>query len=65
MNLGSGPDADAKINTVPDAEVPSARYTVPLTVVSAGPCACKVIDNINAVINAIRRDIATCAAIEK
>jgi hypothetical protein len=38
-----------EINTVPDATVPSARYTVPLTVVSAGPCACNLVDSANAI----------------
>jgi hypothetical protein len=51
------------MSTVPDAAVPSARYTVLLIVVSAGPCACNVVDNVNAVINASMREINTSAAI--
>jgi hypothetical protein len=50
------------MSTVPDAAVPSARYTVSLIVVSAGPCACNVVDNVNAVINASMREITTSAA---
>jgi hypothetical protein len=51
-------------STVPDAAVPSARYTVPLIVVSAGPCACNVVGNVNAS-DAISREITTRAAIKK
>jgi len=50
---------------VPDAAVPLARYTVSLIVVSAGPCAWNVIDNINVVSKAIIREITPCAALEK
>jgi hypothetical protein len=47
--------------TVPDAALPSARYTVSLIVVSAGPCACNLADNVNV----ISSTSATSAAIEK
>jgi hypothetical protein len=54
-----------EISTVPDAAVPSARYTVSLIVVSAGPCACNVLDNVNPISSANNREITTSAAIGK
>jgi hypothetical protein len=53
------------MSTVPDAAVPSARYTVSLIVVSAGPCACKAVDNVNAISNAGSIEITAFAAIGK
>src|SRR5208282_2770230 len=47
-----------EISTVPDAAVPSARYTVSLIVVSAGPCACDLVDNVNAISTISAREIA-------
>jgi hypothetical protein len=38
---------------------------VPLIVVSAGPCACKVVDNANAINNAGSIEITAFAAIRK
>jgi hypothetical protein len=40
-----------EINAIPDAGVPSARYTGPLTVVSTGPCARNVSGTFIAIIN--------------
>jgi len=45
--------------------VPSARYTVPLTVVSAGPCACNLVDNVSAITTTNTSEITTFAAIGK
>jgi len=54
-----------EINAVPDATVPSARYTVPLTVVSAGPYACNVVDSVNTIRKASTSEITTFAVIGK
>src|SRR5208282_4344954 len=54
-----------EISTVPDAAVPSARYTVLLTVVSAGPCACNGVDSAIPISSASIRESATSAAFEK
>jgi hypothetical protein len=54
-----------EINTAPDAAVPSARYTVPLIVVSAGPYACNLVENVNAISTTSTSEITTTAAIGK
>jgi hypothetical protein len=54
-----------EIRAVPDAAVPSARYTVSLTVVRAGPCACNVVDNVNQISTAGSMEITALAALGK
>ena len=50
---------------MPDAAVPSARYTVPLIVVSAGPWARDCVDNVNATSSASAGKIAPFAVVGK
>jgi hypothetical protein len=52
-----------EISTVPEAVLPSARYTVPLMVVSAGPWARNVVDNAKPVSSTRIREVTTSAAI--
>jgi len=54
-----------EINTAPDATVPSARYRVPLIVVSAGPCAWKLVENVNTISTISTSESNTSAAIGK
>src|SRR5208337_3972990 len=54
-----------EISTVPDAALPSARYTVPLIVVSANPCACDVVDNVETISTVSATPSTTSAVIEK
>jgi hypothetical protein len=53
------------INTVPDAAVRSARFTMPLMVVSAGACACNRVENFNPISITSSSEITTSAAIGK
>jgi hypothetical protein len=58
-----------EISTVPDAALPSARYTVSLIVVRAGPWAYNVADNdndnVHAISNAGSIEISAFAALGK
>src|SRR5208282_6738719 len=54
-----------EISTVPDAALPSARYTVSLIVVRAGPWAYNVVDNVHAISNAASIEISAFAALGK
>lgn len=46
-----------EINATPDAGVPSARYTVSLIVVSAGPCPCSATADVSAISTPISREV--------